>query len=131
MVGASRRGVSIGSRVPTGYRGRARWRVASGAVTRAASAGSGSVARAATLSPTLVLAVLRRPRLWVAAVRGGSRLAPTGWYRRPPFLPLPSPGYLGFRLETMYGSADRPADPADLVRWLGWCRDQMADHPPD
>ena len=65
------------------------------------------------------------------ALRSVPRMAPTGWHRRPPYLPVPSRGYLGFRLETMYGSADHRPEPADLVRWLGWCRHQMTDRPVD
>ena len=75
--------------------------------------------------------MLRRPQLWSVALRSVSRMAPTGWYRRQPYLPVPSPGYLGFRLETMYGSADHRPEPADLVRWLAWCRNQMTDRPLD
>ena len=44
-----------------------------------------------------------------------------GWWRRAPFLPLPDPAYLRFRLETQYGG-DREPDPADLVTYLHWCR---------
>jgi hypothetical protein len=83
------------------------------------------------LSPEVVAAVLRRPALWPAALRSAHRLAPPGWARRRPHLPLPAPDYLAFRLETMYGSAEHPPEPADLLRWLGWCRDQMADRPLD
>jgi hypothetical protein len=61
------------------------------------------------------------------ALRTVAELAPDGWYRRPPFLPFPAPDYLAFRLQTMYGSADHRPEPDDLVRWLMWCRNQMAD----
>ena len=40
------------------------------------------------------------------------RLARPGWWRRPPFLPLPAPDYLRFRMETAYGGAgDQRAGP--------------------
>ena len=68
-------------------------------------------------------AVLRRPGLWATAVRQVFVLAAPGWWRRRPFLPLPAPGYLRFRIQTAYGGAgDRPPDPADLVTYLRWCR---------
>lgn len=68
-------------------------------------------------------AVLRRPSLWVTAVRQVHRLARPRWWRRPPFLPLPDADYLHFRLVTMYGgSGDRPMSGADVVQWLEWCR---------
>jgi hypothetical protein len=59
-----------------------------------------------------------RPWLWADALR----LAPGGWWRRRPWLPVPDPGYLAFRLETQYGRPDQPADPDDLVAYLSWCR---------
>jgi hypothetical protein len=66
--------------------------------------------------------VLTRPRLWRTALRQAQRLAVPGWWRRPPFLPLPSRAYLGFRFETQYGR-DGVARPADVVAYLEWCRD--------
>ena len=70
-----------------------------------------------------VAAVARRPSLWGTALRQAGVLAEPGWWRRPPFLPLPAPGYLRFRLQTAYGGAgDRAPEPADLVTYLRWCR---------
>lgn len=66
--------------------------------------------------------LLRRPRLWPTAVGQIFRLAPNGWWRRRPFLPLPSPEYLHFRLVTMYGGNDPRAKPADVIDYLEWCR---------
>ncbi len=69
------------------------------------------------------LAVAAHPSLWVTAVHQAAVLARPGWWRRPPFLPLPAPDYLRFRLETAYGGlGDRPIEPADLVAYLRWCR---------
>ena len=68
-------------------------------------------------------AVARRPGLWPTAVRQARALARPGWWRRPPFLPVPDAAYLAFRLRTMYGHAVRP-DPADAVAYLEWCRGQ-------
>ena len=68
-------------------------------------------------------AVLLRPTLWLVAVRQLLSLARPGWWRRPPFLPRPDPGYLAFRLETMYGDAAHPPDPSDVVAYLQWCRE--------
>jgi hypothetical protein len=70
-----------------------------------------------------IAAVARRPSLWPTAVRQVTRLAEPGWWRRPPFLPLPAPAYLRFRLQTAYGGAgDQALDPGDLVTYLRWCR---------
>ena len=67
-------------------------------------------------------AVLVRPSLWAVAVTQVLRLAAPGWWRRPPFLPVPDPDYLRFRLETQYGSDHEP-EPADVVTYLHWCRE--------
>jgi hypothetical protein len=71
-----------------------------------------------------VAGVARHPGVWPTAVRQALVLAAPGWWRRRPFLPLPAPDYLRFRLQTAYGGpGDRPPDPDDLVTWLRWCRD--------
>lgn len=68
-------------------------------------------------------AVARHPELWPIAVAQAHRLARPRWWRRAPFLPLPEPDYLRFRLETQYGAGARPDDlPGDLVAYLRWCR---------
>jgi hypothetical protein len=67
------------------------------------------------------VAVLRRPALWPTAVGQARRLARPGWWRRPPFLPVPDRDYVRFRMQTAYGShGTPPAD--DLVAYLSWCR---------
>jgi hypothetical protein len=53
-------------------------------------------------------------------------LARTGWWRRPPFLPVPNRDYLRFRLQTQYGDPDREPEPGDLVTYLEWCRSYRA-----
>jgi hypothetical protein len=71
----------------------------------------------------VVWALVRRPDLWVTAVRASLRLAPTGWWRRSPHLPLPAPHYLHFRMVTAYGGdGSHPPEPHDLVAYLEWCR---------
>jgi hypothetical protein len=69
-----------------------------------------------------VAAVLPHPSLWRIGLRQARRLAVPGWWRRPPFLPLPSPDYLRFRMETAYGAGDHPPEPEDLRTYLRWCR---------
>jgi hypothetical protein len=79
------------------------------------------------LGTAAVLAVLVRPSLWFTAVRQAFRLAPNGWWRRPPFLPIPDVRYLRFRLETQYGDAMHATEPQDLVTYLAWCRSYQRD----
>jgi hypothetical protein len=76
----------------------------------------------ALITPAAVAAVAARPRLWATAVVQLFALAPSGWWRRRPFIPLPDRDYYGFRLQTMYGDASHAAEPADLVTYLEWCR---------
>lgn len=71
----------------------------------------------------LVAAILRHPSLWPTALRQAGRLAPTGWWRKRPFLPLPDERYLAFRLQTMYGADLSRADPRDVITYLRWCRE--------
>lgn len=68
--------------------------------------------------------MLRHPSLWWTGLHQVAVLAPTGWWQRPPFLPLPAPEYLRFRMETAYGGAgDQLPEAQDLVTYLRWCRD--------
>jgi hypothetical protein len=66
-------------------------------------------------------AVLARPRLWLPAIRQSLVLAPGGWWRRRPFLPVPSTEMLHFRSITQYGSPDHPPSPDDVLDYLEWC----------
>ena len=67
-------------------------------------------------------AVAARPTLWPVALRQALRLAGAGWWRRPPFVPVPPTAYRRFRLQTQYGDPRHPVDSADIVRYLDWCR---------
>lgn len=67
------------------------------------------------------LAIARRPHLWGTALRTAVRTTRRGWWRRPPFLPLPDREYLRFRAETQYGEPGPPV-PEDVVSYLEWCR---------
>lgn len=68
-------------------------------------------------------AVASRPDLWITALRQARRTAANGWWRRPPFLPLPSREYLAFRALTQYGETQRPPRAEDVVDYLAWCRE--------
>ena len=64
------------------------------------------------------LAAALHPSLWPVMWK----LVPPHWWRRWPPLPLPPPGYMRFRLETMYGGAAGGLEATDLVTYLKWCR---------
>jgi hypothetical protein len=72
------------------------------------------------LTLTLVGRSLLNPAVGVALVRAGWRFRRRRWYARFPFLPLPAPAYLRWRMHTAYGhdSAVPPAD--DVIRYARW-----------
>jgi hypothetical protein len=72
----------------------------------------------------VALAVLRRPSLWPVALRQWRLTTPRQWWRRRPFLPLPSRDYVGFRLVTQYGREDAPISAGDVLDYLAWCKRQ-------
>lgn len=73
-----------------------------------------------------LIAVVIRPGLWATALVQWRRLTPRDWWRTAPYLPVPDPDYLRFRLTTQYGyelSATAPTALAtDVVTYLEWCR---------
>ena len=71
---------------------------------------------------SLALVVGRQPRLWGIAITQMRRMAPSGWWRHRPFLPVPSGGYLAFRMVTQYGAAEHVPEPDDVVDYLLWCK---------
>jgi hypothetical protein len=85
------------------------------------AAGSGGWSSSARV---VLRAVVPRPALWWPAVSTVVRLARTGWWRRPPFLPLPGEAYWHFRLVTAYGgTGDGSAlEVADVLAYLRWCQ---------
>jgi len=48
-----------------------------------------------------------------------------GWYRSPPFLPLPPPEYVRWRMYTAYGAEDAVPPVRDVVRVARWRRDLL------
>jgi len=80
----------------------------------------------------VVRAVLPRPTLWWAATGALIRMARRGWWRRPPYLPIPGEAYWRFRLVTAYGgdgggeagggAGGGALTPDDVVAFLRWCQ---------
>jgi hypothetical protein len=69
-------------------------------------------------------AVVAHPSIWWAGLAAVSRMARTGWWRRPPFLPLPGQSYWHFRLVTAFGGTKSETAMAgsDVVAYLRWCQ---------
>jgi hypothetical protein len=72
------------------------------------------------LSLTLALRALARPPLAADLVRVAWRFRTRKWYRRVPFLPLPSREYVRWRMYTAYGDADAVPPAADVERYARW-----------
>jgi hypothetical protein len=75
-------------------------------------------------APNILRVILRHPTLWAEALRTFVAFTPSRWWRQRPFLPVPRPVYIVWRLQTAYGSPDTPPDPVDIVHFLQWRRSQ-------
>lgn len=75
------------------------------------------------------LALVRRPSLWGTALLEVRMTAVPAWWRRMPLLPLPSPSWMAFRMETAYGDRAARPPPDDVIVWLQWCRDSRPAAP--
>jgi hypothetical protein len=80
-------------------------------------------------SGELIGGVLRRPDLWAEALRALVALAPDGWWRRPPFVPVPEPDYAAWRIATAYGDPDADVRPSDVIAYLAWRRRRRRGSP--
>lgn len=69
----------------------------------------------AILSPRLALDLVHV--IWAFRARG--------WYRRPPFLPLPPREYVRWRMHTAYGDEQAVPSVEDVVRFARWRREVM------
>ena len=67
--------------------------------------------------------VASRPGLWLTALRELRAFTPRRWWGRRPFVPLPDPALMRFRMVTAYGDPEAAFEADDLVTWLEWCRD--------
>jgi hypothetical protein len=73
----------------------------------------------------LALRAAVRPRLALDLLRAAWAFRRRRWWERAPFLPLPDPTYLRWRMYTAYGdeAAVPPLD--DVVRFARWRRETM------
>ena len=67
---------------------------------------------------SLVPALLRRPSLWLDALRAGWAHRPRGGWRA--WLPIPERRYWDWRLQTAFG--DGPVRPDEVLAVLDWRR---------
>ena len=66
-----------------------------------------------------------RPRLLAAMLRAAWRFRARGWWRRPPFLPIPPREYMEWRMHTAYGDGDRAPTMVELTRYMRWANRQF------
>ncbi len=64
--------------------------------------------------------IIRRPSLWGESLRAAAAMSRRGWWRHPPFLPVPDRDYLSWRVATAYGDPAGPVDVDDVVAYLAW-----------
>ncbi len=73
------------------------------------------LARGALLRPTVLLDLIALAwafRAWA-------------WYRKAPFLPVPPPEYIRWRMMTAYGDEDAIPPVEDVLRFARWRRDLL------
>lgn len=68
----------------------------------------------------LALRAALNPSLAADLLRVAWRFRRRGWYRRFPFLPLPSRDYVRWRMYTAYGDEDAVPPAEDVIRYARW-----------
>ncbi len=77
------------------------------------------------LTARLALRAIVSPRLAIDLARLAWSFRARDWYRRLPFLPLPSREYVRWRMFTAYGDENAVPPPDDIVRFARWRRETM------
>lgn len=72
------------------------------------------------LSMALAGRAVLRPGLARDLLRVAWRFRSRDWYRRFPFLPLPSRDYVRWRMHTAYGDPATVPPPDDVIRYARW-----------
>jgi hypothetical protein len=74
----------------------------------------------------LVGYALLHPRTAVDLVALAWAFRSRRWWHRPPFLPLPDPAYLTWRLHTAYGEERGRPPLEDVIRFARWRREILS-----
>lgn len=75
-----------------------------------------------SLAASLAVRALVNPRLALDLLSVTWVFRARGWFRRPPFLPLPSKEYLAWRMYTAYGDPHALPPVEDVIRFAQWRR---------
>ncbi|MGE0352862.1 MAG: hypothetical protein AB7I33_13730 [Gemmatimonadales bacterium] len=78
-----------------------------------------------SLTTRLFLRAAVNPRLAVDLLRTAWAFRRRRWWTRPPFLPLPDPVYLRWRMYTAYGDEQAVPPVSDVIRFARWRREVM------
>ncbi|HEY0673396.1 MAG TPA: hypothetical protein VGD27_14055 [Longimicrobiales bacterium] len=70
---------------------------------------------------------LVRPRLLLLLFATAWRFRRRGWYRQAPFLPVPPPEYVRWRLHTAYGAEERVPSATELETYIRWAAQMRAE----
>jgi hypothetical protein len=65
------------------------------------------------------------PRLALDLVKTGWAFRRRDWWKTAPFVPLPDPTYLRWRMYTAYGDESAVPPPDDVIRFARWRRETM------
>lgn len=75
---------------------------------------------------TMARLALGRPALVPRLIGAAWAFRARDWYRRFPFVPVPSAAYLRWRMDTAYGDPDARPPADEMVRFLVWGSDMRA-----
>jgi len=74
----------------------------------------------ARLSLALTARALLSPSLARALIVVAWRFRDRAWYRKAPFLPIPSRAYTRWRMQTAYGDPESVPTVAEAIRYVRW-----------
>lgn len=78
-----------------------------------------------SLTVALTWRALLRPRLALDLITAAWAFRRRGWWAAPPFLPVPDPAYLRWRMYTAYGSERAVPPLRDVIRFVRWRRELL------
>ena len=74
------------------------------------------------LSLALFGRAIRSPATALGLLRVAWNFRRRGWWRQPPFLPIPPREYVQWRMHTAYGDPETVPPPDDVARYSRWVR---------
>lgn len=78
-----------------------------------------------SLAAALTIRAAVRPRVALDLLSLAWAMRRRGWYRIPPFLPVPPAEYIRWRMYTAYGDEQAVPPAEDVLRFARWRRELM------